>query len=279
MKRSSVAITLVALGQLSCGGSSPSAPTTTTTLPTAATPVISGVTTLSEATPTAQLRLIAGTQDLTGVAAWQSSNTSVATIASGLVRAVAPGVVTITAQYQQQANVSATMSVAQDSDCLAYAASGVAIQEDTSFTPPAWNITAPYGAFGFVYIGLGDTLTDANNLLALFQRYQQFCFIGRSNSRANRQQYLVTYFTGSSGQQTTIAPEDCVAYSAGALQVVSQGPNGFAVMSGATRLAMLDTQLEANLAMAVASRYSSECYIGRGNTRPNPYEFIMEYWK
>jgi hypothetical protein len=221
---------------------------------------------------------MSGTQDLTGVATWQSSNSTVATVSGGLVRAIAPGAVTISAQSQQQ-TASAQLTVAQDDDCLPYDSANLSIFENTNDQPsPSWTITAPYQS-GYALLAGADTLTDANNLLAVYQRYNQSCFVGRGNGRPNRLQYIVTYFMSPTGRRTTIAPEDCVAYSASAVQVVSQGATGWAVMSGGTQLALLDTQFEASLVAGVAAQSSNECFIGRGNTRKNPYSYINEYWK
>jgi hypothetical protein len=193
------------------------------------------------------------------------------------VSATGLGTATVSATYQQQ-TASALVSVVADRDCEPYDSAHLALVEQTNDVPPSWTVTTPLGG-STEFLAGADNAVDSNNLLALFQRYTQYCFIGRGNPRPNRQQYLVTYFKGSSGQQTTIAPEDCVRYSASALQVVNQGSLGWAVMSGGTQLALVDTQFEAGLVSAVASQYSNECYIGRGNTRQNPYRYINEYWK
>jgi hypothetical protein len=63
------------------------------------------------------------------------------------------------------------------------------------------------------------------------------------------------------------------------LQVVSQGATGWALVSGGTQIALLASAFEAALASNVAAQASNECYIGRGNTRQNPYAYITEYWK
>jgi Big-like domain-containing protein len=270
MKRSSVVVALVALGQLSCSGSQPTAPTSSTQ------PLsITGVVTLGEVHPSVQLTLSSGNQDVTNSATWLSSNTSVATVSSGLVRATGLGTTTISAAYKGQ-TVSSAMSTVPDQDCIPYDPTNVSAIPDR-LDPTAEDITSPVPSLpGFFGLLAGaDNPTDAKNLVALFQRYSQVCYIGRNYGP----RFTLTYFKGASGQQTTIAPEDCVAYSAGAVQVVNQGANGWAVMSGGTQLFLINDAFEATLASAVAAQASNECFIGRGNTRPNPYGFITEYWK
>jgi hypothetical protein len=223
------------------------------------------------------LSLLVGTQDVTNSAQWHSSDATIATVAAGLVRATGPGTATVSATYQSK-TVSTPLTVAADTDCSDFDPSALGMIQITQDVPPSWAITTPFQG-GFELLAGADTLSDANRLLALFQRYRQQCDIGRGNVRPNRLQYILSYFKGTSGQQTTVAPEDCIAYNPSALQVVDQGASGAALMSGGTQLALLDNAFEAALAAAVARQYSNECFIGRGNTRPNPYRFITEYWK
>jgi hypothetical protein len=42
---------------------------------------------------------------------------------------------------------------------------------------------------------------------------------------------------------------------------------------------ILDNQTDATAALAVARRSTSFCFIGRGNSRPNRKDYIVEYWK
>ncbi|HEY2432961.1 MAG TPA: hypothetical protein VGI12_09845 [Vicinamibacterales bacterium] len=100
------------------------------------------------------------------------------------------------------------------------------------------------------------------------------CYIGRNDPK-----FTLTFFKNASGQQTTIAREDCIPYSAAALQVVDRGGSGWALVSGGTQLGLLVTAFDAAVASAVAAQASNECFIGRGNTRPSPYAFTTEYWR
>jgi hypothetical protein len=267
MRRTSVFVILGALGLISCGGSQPAAPTSQSS-----NLALRGAVTLGEVVPSVQLTLTDGGADVTNSGTWQSSNTAVATVSSGLVRAAGPGATTISAAYKSQ-TVSSSITVAPDQDCVPYDPSTVSTRPNPQDST-AVAVTASTSA-GTAIFSLAGTPTDVTNLVALYRRYGQACYIGRNYGP----QYIVTYFKGVSGQQTTIAPEDCVAYSAASLQVVSQGATGWALVSGGTQIALLASAFEAALASNVAAQASNECYIGRGNTRPNPYAFITEYWK
>jgi len=268
MKRSSAFVALAAVGKLSCGGSPPAAPTGTQ----AQQLTVSGVVALGEVHPSVQLTLNSGGQDVTNPATWQSSNTSVATVSFGLVKATGLGTTTITTTYKTQ-TLSFEMSVAPDQDCIPYDPSNVSAAANRNDATVS-DITAPVPG-GPGLLAVADNPGDAANLVALFQRYSQVCYIGRNYGA----RFTLTYFKGPSGRPTTIAPEDCVAYSAGAVQAVNQGASGWAVTSGSTQLFLLSNAFEAALASAVAAQASNECFIGRGNNRPNPYGFITEYWK
>jgi hypothetical protein len=256
---------------MSCGGGQPAAPTSTQ----AQQLTVIGVVTLGELNPSAQLHLLSGNTEVSHSATWQSSNPSVATVFFGLVNATGLGTTTITASYQNQTD-SFMMSVAPDQDCIRYDSSNVSMMTDAG-DPTIQDITAPVPGVPAGDLGLlafADNQTDAVNLVALFQRYNLVCYVGRNFG----QKYTLSYFKAATGRQTTIAPEDCVSYSAGALQVANQGGQ-FAVVTGGTQLALFPTVLEASLAEGVAAQASNECYIGRRNTRPTPYGFITEYWR
>jgi hypothetical protein len=231
-----------------------------------------GAVTLGEVVPSVQLTVTSRGADVTNASTWLSSNPAVATVSSGLARAASLGTTTISAAYNGQ-TVSSSITVAPDQDCIPYDPTSVATLPNPQ-DPTVVAVTAST-SIGTAIFSAGANPTDVTNLVALYRRYTQLCYIGRNYGP----QYILTYFKGSSGQQTTITPEDCVSYSAGALQIVNQGASGWTVMSGGTQLALLANAFEAALASAVAAQATNECFIGRGNTRPNPYGFITEYWK
>lgn len=270
------AATIVAgatIAQLSCSGT-PTQPTA----PSGPQLSITGAKTLGEGTPTVQLSLFQSNSaiNLTTQATWQSSNSAIATVSAGLVQAVAPGNTMIAASYQGK-TASTPLTVATDDDCVSYGPP-IAVFPFTTDTPESW--AAGSGTSSqFIFLELGDTMTDATNMVAVLQRYSQLCYIGRDNPRPNRLQYILQYQRSPTGQQTVVAPQDCVAYNPGALTIVNEGTSGWAVMSGATQVALLDTSLEAAVALTVAQGFSNECFIGRQNARLNHYDYVMEYWQ
>lgn len=275
MRRSSVFVALAVLGQFSCGGSQPTSPTSTANTQSGQA-LITGTTALDEGHQSSQLSLMEGTKDITNLATWRSADSTVATVSSGLVRAMSVGTTQISAVYLSQ-NATTSVTVTADEDCIPYDTANLGMIQNTNDTPPSWTITAPY-LVGFQFLASADTQPEATNLLALFQRYSQQCFVGRGNNRPNRLQYVFPYFRGANGRQTTITPEDCVTYSSNAVQIVSQA-GAWAVVSAGTQLALLDTPFDASVISGIASQASSECFIGRGNTRKDPYGYITEYWK
>ena len=46
-----------------------------------------------------------------------------------------------------------------------------------------------------------------------------------------------------------------------------------------TSILTLDTKQDAQRALALARRYHSHCFLGRGNGRPNRSEYVIEYWE
>ena len=100
-KRSLAIVIALAGFAAACGGSS--TPTTATTVSSLS---VTGSAPSLSAGPTSQFKATATmsdgtTQDVTSTAVWSSSNSADATVsATGIVTAVAPGSVTVTATYQ-----------------------------------------------------------------------------------------------------------------------------------------------------------------------------------
>jgi type 1 fimbria pilin len=89
----------------------------------------------------------------------------------------------------------------------------------------------------------------------------------------------MSYWQGSTGVATTVSPEDCTPYATSNLQAVDLGSSGWAVTDGTRQLVLLDNQSDANGALSILKQYSSQCFIGRGNTRSNPLDFTIPYYK
>ncbi len=146
-----------------------------------------------------------------------------------------------------------------------------------------------------------DNRQDAERALALARRYTSHCFIGRDNTKPNRDDYVHEYWLGESGIPTVIPGEDgleatrrLVAEGDGATRVLilttfdldeyvydglRAGASGFLLTDGFSRMAMYATREDAEEGLRVAKLGTKQCFIGRNNTRPNRKDYIVEYWK
>jgi hypothetical protein len=79
--------------------------------------------------------------------------------------------------------------------------------------------------------------------------------------------------------QTAGETQDCVNYDPAPLRVVSDRSAGWVLTDGSTNLLTLDNESDAQRALALARRHKSHCFLGRGNTRPNRSDYIIEYWE
>lgn len=109
---------------------------------------------------------------------------------------------------------------------------------------------------------------DAQNGLALASRYYGQCYIGRHfSTRRNmtvreRTRYIVHYWKGPTGKQTTISPETCQPYTASELHAEDKGEDGWIVTDGKSFKIALDNRTDADALMALARQYTSHCTIG-----------------
>lgn len=76
----------------------------------------------------------------------------------------------------------------------------------------------------------------------------------------------------------TVPPPDQVPYEASALRTVDEGAGGWLLTDGRSRIHMFDTHEDALNGLAVASRYTRQGFVGRGNRRPNRDSYILSYW-
>jgi hypothetical protein len=128
-------------------------------------------------------------------------------------------------------------------------------------------------------MALFDTKADADDGVKVARNYRRFCFIGRDNDHSNRYAYIKTYFEMPSGLPLGLAPKlDCISYDPKNLSLVKLGGLGWRLVAGTKVLLLLDTQGDAERARLVASERSRLCFIGRGNDRPDPYRYTLEYW-
>jgi serine/threonine protein kinase len=79
--------------------------------------------------------------------------------------------------------------------------------------------------------------------------------------------------------ETATGTEDCVNYDPAPLKIVSDRSAGWVLTDGSNNLLTLDNESDAQRALALARRFKSHCFLGRGNTRPNRSDYIIEYWE
>jgi hypothetical protein len=215
---------------------------------------------------------------VTASATWQSSNPLVVTITpAGVATAVGLGTTLISATY---GGVSAVLSarVGAPIDCFSYVPGTLTVLAESGEFVVASPVSTPQGP-AFALLASFATASDAAAGLAVFQRYVTYCHVGRNTSRVPRLDYVFSYWLNLSGLMTTINNEDCEPYDRSSVQVVSRGSTGWAVVASGRDLLLLDTAADATTMAEMIRTYSNQCYIGRGNTRPNPNDFIVPYWK
>jgi hypothetical protein len=157
------------------------------------------------------------------------------------------------------------------SDCLTYNPRNLRIVNEGS---RGWLLTD-----GVSRMHILDNRRDAERALALTRRHMGHCFIGRDNTRPNRKDYIVEYWSGGAGILTVIDGEDCISYNPRSLRIVNEGANGWLLTDGRSRMLMLDNREDAEQALNLARRNSRQCFIGRDNTRPNRKDYILGYWR
>ncbi len=123
-----------------------------------------------------------------------------------------------------------------------------------------------------------DNESDAQRALTLARSQTAHCFIGRNNGRPNRLNYIVEYWKGGAGVPS-LPGEDCLPYNRTALRLVDEGPAGWLLTDGGSRMLTLDNRADAERALALARAASAQCFIGRNNTRANRRSYIVGYWR
>ncbi len=125
-----------------------------------------------------------------------------------------------------------------------------------------------------------DTESDAIDGVRVARGWRQMCFIGRANTRPDRYRYISYYWKTPSGLPVGLAPHlDCVSYNPAKLAIRNNGAIGWTLVDDEQSLLLLDTAGDAGRARLVAAGSSQLCFIGRGNSRPDRYRYIVEYWR
>jgi hypothetical protein len=157
-------------------------------------------------------------------------------------------------------------------DCVLYSPRGVQIAPPAS-GPGEWMLhSGSQRMFGL------DNERDATNALALAQRYNIYCLIGRHigatkpvATPARTPSRLINYWKAPSGQTTTISPENCTPYDPSRLQMNDKGAEGWVVSDSRKFTLMLDTQDDASMALWLSRQHTSHCVIGTTQ--------ILDWWK
>lgn len=174
--------------------------------------------------------------------------------------------------YSNRENFTKDNSTASvDEDCITYNPTSLAIRNEGA---SGWLLTD-----GRSRMLVLDNRADAEKALALAQRHTSHCFIGRQNRRSDRKSYIVDYWKGDSGISTTIPNEDCISYNPNNLTMRNEGANGWLLSDGSSRMLMLDNRSDATLAKQIAENNTRQCFVGRGNTRPDRKNYIFNYWR
>ena len=156
-------------------------------------------------------------------------------------------------------------------DCLPYNPNDLRIENEGA---SGWLLTD-----GRSRILILANRADAERALALARRHTAHCFIGRDNTRPNRRDFIMEYWTGDSGIATTILGEDCISYNPSSLETRNEGLSGWLLTDGSSRMVTLANRADAEQALGVASASSRQCFIGRNNNRPNRRDYIVQYWR
>lgn len=87
-------------------------------------------------------------------------------------------------------------------------------------------------------------------------------------------------FGQTNSSPITEARSVCVPYDPAKLIIIERGLGYWELQrgDGAVFKNFVDKQ-DAEEGLAVAKENNQLCYIGKGNTRPNRKDFIMEYWR
>ncbi len=178
---------------------------------------------------------------------------------------------TTTTEVPPDTTTSITAAAPALTDCLPYDPGKLRITDEGT---RGWLLTD-----GSSRMKVLDNGTDAQAALAVAQRHTSHCFIGRDNTRPNRANYIVEFWIGSSGLTPTVEAPDCIPYHPTKLSITDEGANGWLLSEGPSRMLMLDTKADAELALAAVKTWSAQCFVGRDNKRADRMQYIMQYWQ
>ncbi len=157
--------------------------------------------------------------------------------------------------------------------------------DEIPYTPKALRIVDE-GARGWLLtdgrcrLQMFDNKEDARNGLAVARRYTRQGFVGRSNPRANRTEYITEYWAGNSGlPHQPLTQVDAIPYHPGNVVAENLDVNGWRIKDGNHWMLMATDLDDALAVLRIVERYTKLCFIGRNNHRPNRSDYIMTYWE
>jgi hypothetical protein len=119
---------------------------------------------------------------------------------------------------------------------------------------------------------------DAQDGLKLAKAYKTECWIGRSNTRTNRYQYIMSYWTDPVLPAPAIASPDCLSHNPSNLTVVDLGSLGWRIDDGSEAIQLFDTKADADKGVLVMKHYNRHCYVGRGYGGSDRLQYIIEWF-
>ncbi len=219
---------------------------------------------------------------------WMSSNPMVASVANGTVVASDTGVATITAMSEGKTATAMVMvrpnAAMLDAIKKAAAAAAGAGEDCIAYDPAALKVVRDK-LIGFLVSDGSNTVAtlddelDAKHTVQLAKGYRKHCYLGRNNKRPNRSSYVLEYWNEPTGVPVVVENAECTPYSATALKVNPVQTGGFALLDGKRTVLLADTQDDATKIWQYAQRHTSQCFIGRGNSRQNQRDYIVQYWR
>jgi len=108
--------------------------------------------------------------------------------------------------------------------------------------------------------GPGETIGQQG--LALARRYRKHCFLGRSNTREEKGEYIFDYWRDGSGNTPSIPDENCSGYNRNNLTVEDMGGgHGWRVKDHDHVLQLFDNEPDARSGKLVLAKYGRICFI------------------
>jgi len=144
-------------------------------------------------------------------------------------------------------------------DCVSYNPANLTVAYEAEV------FTVSDGGTVVVRVHGGPGSNTGDKALAVAQRYKKHCYIGRDNTRDDKNAYVFDYWRSLSGMNTTIPDqeEDCSPYDRHNLTVEDMGNGyGWRVKDHDHVLHLFDDESDARDGKAVLAKYSQICSIG-----------------